>query len=89
MSEASDRAQMERRLLERSLEDEGFRQRLLSDPEAAVEEDLGTRLPENVRVVAVEETSQTIYVVLPSASPLEEGGELRRERGKLLPRREI
>jgi hypothetical protein len=30
-----------------------------------------------VRVVAVEETAETIYLVLPSASPLgEEGGEL-------------
>jgi hypothetical protein len=33
-----------------------------------VEEELGTRLPEEVRVVAVEETAQTIYLVLPSVS---------------------
>ena len=76
MSEATGRAEMERRLIEKSLQDESFRQRLLSDPKAAVEEELGTRLPEQVRVVAVEETTDTIYLVLPSASPLGEGGDL-------------
>ena len=34
-----------------------------------MEEELGTRLPEGVRVVAVEETSDTIYLVLP-ATPM-------------------
>jgi hypothetical protein len=53
MSEAADRVEMERRLLE--------------DPKGAVEEELGTRLPEVVR---------TIYLVLPSASPVGQGGEL-------------
>jgi len=76
MSEASGREQMERRLVARSLQDDAFRRRLLSDPKRAVEEELGTRLPEGVRVVAVEETADTIYLRLPSTSPLgEEGGE--------------
>jgi hypothetical protein len=76
MSEASSREQMERRLIERGLEDESFRRRLLEEPRAALEEELGSRLPEGVRVVAVEETADTIYLVLPIASPLGEGGEL-------------
>src|SRR5215212_4580662 len=75
MSEASSREQMERRLVQRSLQDDAFRQRLLEDPKGVVEQELGTRLPEKVRVVAVEETAQTIYLVLPSSSPLGEGGE--------------
>ena len=70
------RAEMERKLIQRSLEDEGFRRRLLEDPKAAVEDELGTRLPEGVEVRSVEETTDTIYLVLPSASPLGEGGEL-------------
>ena len=73
MSEATDRAEMERRLIERSLEDDVFRQQLLADPRAMIEREIGTQLPEEVRVVAVEETADTIYLVLPSASPL--GGE--------------
>ncbi len=77
MSEGSGRAEMERRLIEKSIEDESFRQRLLEDPKAAVEQELGTQLPEGVRVVAVEETPDTIYLVLPS-TPMAgaEGGEL-------------
>ena len=42
-----------------------------------MEQELGTRLPEDVRVVAVEETQDTIYLVLPSASPVgDESSEL-------------
>ena len=74
MSEASGRQEMERRLIEKSLEDESFRQRLIEDPKGTVEEELGTRLPEEVRVVTVEETQDTIYLVLPS-TPMA-GGEL-------------
>jgi hypothetical protein len=66
MSEATDRQEMERRLIEKSLQDESFRRRLLEDPKAAVEQELGARLPEEVRVVTVEESAETIYLVLPS-----------------------
>lgn len=76
MSEASGRADVERRLVERSLQDDDFRRRLLEDPRSTVEQELGARLPEGIRVVAVEETSDTIYLVLPSASPAGQGGEL-------------
>jgi hypothetical protein len=79
MTEAASggRAEVERRIVQRSLQDDAFRQRLLSDPKAVVEEELGTRLPEGIRVRAVEESAETIYLVLPSASPLgDEGGEL-------------
>ena len=68
MSEAASRAEMAGRLVQRSIEDESFRQRLLADPKAAVEQELGTRLPEEVRVVAVEETADTAYLVLPLRS---------------------
>ena len=77
MSEGSGRQEMERRLIEKSVEDEAFRQRLIEDPKGAVEQELGTRLPEDVRVVTVEETQDTIYLVLPSTSMAgAEGGEL-------------
>ena len=75
-SGGSNRAEMERRLIQRSLEDEAFRQSLLADPKGTMEQELGNRLPESVEVRAVEETADIIYLVLPSASPLGEGGEL-------------
>jgi hypothetical protein len=76
MSEGSGRSEVERRIVQRSIEDESFRQRLIEDPKGAVEQELGTRLPEGVRVVAMEETADTIYLVLPSSSPLGGAGEL-------------
>ena len=76
MSEGTGRAEMERRLDREEPTGRAFRQRLLEDPKAAVEDELGTQLPEDVRVQAVEETADTIYLVLPSASPVGEGGEL-------------
>jgi hypothetical protein len=72
MGEASGRTEMESRLIQRSLEDDAFRQRLLEDTRAAVEVELGTRLPQEVRAVAVEETADTIYLVLPGASAVSE-----------------
>ena len=77
MSEASGREEMERRLVEKSLQDDAFRQKLLADPRAAVEEELGTQLPEDVQVVAMEETADTAYLVLPFRSTeAQETGEL-------------
>jgi hypothetical protein len=48
----------------------------MEDPKGAVEQELETRLPEELRVVAVEETTDTVYLVLPVASPAGEVGEL-------------
>jgi len=58
-SGGSSRAEVERTLVQRSLQDEDFRRRLLDDPKAAVEQELGKRLPEGVQVRVVEETAQT------------------------------
>jgi nitrile hydratase alpha subunit len=71
MTEASggiSRAEIERTLVQRSMEDEDFRQTLLDDPKAAVEQELGTQLPEGVEVRVVEESGQSIYLVLPVRS---------------------
>jgi hypothetical protein len=76
MTEATGRAEMERRLIERSLQDDSFRQQLLDDPRAVVEQELGTPLPEGIEIRAVEETPDTIYLVLPGASPVGQGGAL-------------
>jgi molybdopterin biosynthesis enzyme len=51
------RAEKESRIIQRSLQDESFRQRLLEDPKEAVEVELGARLPEGVQVRVVEETA--------------------------------
>jgi hypothetical protein len=76
MSEAAGRAETDRRLIERSLQDNVFRQQLLADPRAIIEREIGRQLPEDLRVVALEETADTIYLVLPSTSLVGEGGEI-------------
>jgi hypothetical protein len=80
MTEASGgslRSEVQRRLVQRSIEDEDFRKKLLDDPKGALEQELETQLPEDVEVRVVEENPKTIYLVLPGTSlPLDEGGEL-------------
>ena len=77
MSEASGREHLERKLVEKSLQDDAFRGRLLEEPRAAVEEELGTQLPEYVKVEVMEETADTAYLVLPFRSTeSQETGEL-------------
>jgi hypothetical protein len=81
MSEAAagggtGRAEMERSIVQRSMEDEEFRQRLLEDPKATVEQELATQLPEDVEVSVVEESQQSIYLVLPFRSAELPAGEL-------------
>jgi Nitrile hydratase, alpha chain len=75
---ASDarRAERERTLVQRSLQDDSFRQRLLDDPKGTVEQELGSGLPEGVEVRVLEDSPQSIYLVLPSDSPLGQGEEL-------------
>ena len=74
--EGTSRRDVELRLIQRSFQDESFRQRILQDPRSAVEEELGARLPQGINVRAVEETPDTIYVVLPSRSRSGQTGEL-------------
>ena len=78
MSEAAaggeGRAEWERTIVQRSIEDEDFRQRLLDDPKGTLEQELGSGLPEGVEVRVVEESTDTIYLVLPSASALGDQG---------------
>ena len=63
-----DRAAMEQRIVQRSLEDDAFRQLLLADPRAAVEQELGAQLPSGVQVQVVEETADTVFLVIPPSS---------------------
>jgi hypothetical protein len=68
---------MEQRIAQRSLEDDAFRQQLLADPRAALEQELGTQLPSGIRVQVVEATADTVVLVIPPSSGAgEDEGEL-------------
>ncbi len=59
------RKDLEIHLITRALKDEGFKQELLANPKAVVEKELGTKLPEELEINVLEETEDTLYVVLP------------------------
>jgi hypothetical protein len=75
-SAGGDRGAIEQRIVQRSLEDGAFRRSLLEDPRAAIERELNTRLPAGVEIRAVEETPDTVYLVLPGRPTDAESGEL-------------
>ncbi|HEV8025673.1 MAG TPA: NHLP leader peptide family RiPP precursor [Candidatus Nanopelagicales bacterium] len=50
----------------RAVSDPEFRDRLLTSPNAAVEEVTGVSVPDDVEIVVVENTAQRFHVVLPS-----------------------
>ncbi len=53
------------RLIAKAWTDEAFRQQLLSNPKAAVEQELGSALPEGMKVEIIQEPANTFYIVLP------------------------
>jgi hypothetical protein len=59
---------VETTILERGRADPSFRDRLMSDPHAAILEATGIRLPEEVSVMVHENTRNVVHLVLP-ASP--------------------
>lgn len=61
MSEAVLRNQV----IQKAWEDPSFKQRLLADPKAALQEALGVIIPDSVTLKAVEEGSNEFYLVIP------------------------
>jgi len=59
------RKDLEIHLITRALKDEAFKQELLANPKAVVEKELGTKLPEELEINVLEETEDTLYMVLP------------------------
>ena len=52
-------------LYEKALKDEAFRRRLMADPKGTIEQELGTKLRDGVKVYVHEETADTFHLVLP------------------------
>ena len=59
-------------LIEKAVEDETFRARLLADPKAAVQDELGIEAPEDFTLMVHEETANTSHLVLPPSAKLDE-----------------
>ncbi len=66
MSEATKtRNDIEKELVLKAWEDEEFKQRLVSDPKAAITEMFGVEVPDVIDIKVVEEDMKTLYVRLP------------------------
>jgi len=68
------RKDLEIHLITRALKDEAFKRELLTNPKAVVEKELGAKLPEELEINVIEETEDTLYMVLP-CNPYEEMSE--------------
>ena len=60
------------RLIEKAVEDETFRTRLLAEPKETVQDELGLQAPEGFTLMVHEETANTSHLVLPPSSQLNE-----------------
>ena len=70
------RRDAEQQLVESALRDPNFRRLLSNDPKAAIRDELGIAIPSKMDVKVLEETSNTLYLVLPASAARAEEGEL-------------
>jgi hypothetical protein len=59
------RKDLEIHLITRALKDESFRAELIANPKAVIEQEIGSKLPDELKITVLEETEDTIYMVLP------------------------
>lgn len=59
------RAELEALAIAKAREDASFKEYLLNDPKAALEQEGGQALPANVEIRVLEENKNTLYIVLP------------------------
>ena len=60
------RRDLEDKVVAKAWADEGFRERLKTDPRAAVGEETGITVPESITVEVLEETAHKAYIVIPA-----------------------
>lgn len=61
------RQEIEAHLISKATSDQAFRQELISDPRAALEKEIGLKVPADFKLQVIEETSNSLSLVLPPA----------------------
>ena len=64
--------EMRTRIIDKAVNDQDYRARLLSDPGAAVGAELGVTIPQSLSIQVHEEDAASVHLVLPPASHLTE-----------------
>jgi hypothetical protein len=59
------RQESEAKIVKKALTDAGFRSALLANPKAALEAELGVKLPASLNVTVVQESPNSAFLVLP------------------------
>jgi phosphopentomutase len=66
-----EQVSIDAKLIARAMKDEAFRTELLNNPEAAkaaVEQELGQKLPETAQIRVVQESDDVAYIILPATA---------------------
>ena len=66
----------EARIIEKAYKDDAFRKRLVDDPNGTVAKELGVQIPANLKVKVVEESADTIVLVIPKKADAPPSGKL-------------
>ncbi|MFS0519415.1 NHLP leader peptide family RiPP precursor [Nostoc sp. UIC 10607] len=64
-SQPTTRHEFESKLIAKTWQDEAFKQELISDPKAVYARELGQEIPESLKIQVLEESANTVYLVLP------------------------
>lgn len=59
------RATLEQQLIEKAWTDEKFHTELINNPKPLIEQVLGQALPQSIKINVVEETVDTLYLIIP------------------------
>lgn len=66
------RNELEAKLVAHAWQDEAFKQELISNPRAVLEREIGQEVPESTDIRVLEETGNTLYLVIPKKPSIDE-----------------
>lgn len=59
--------ELREQVIEKAWTDSNFKKKLLADPKAAIQEAFGVAIPDEYQLQVLEETDDTLYLVLPQS----------------------
>jgi hypothetical protein len=65
MSESQTRQEFEANLIAKAWKDDALKQELMNNPKAVYKKEIGQEISENIEIRVLEETANTIYLVMP------------------------
>lgn len=72
MTNKNSAEEMRDHLVQKAVADDEFRASLIADPKNAIEQELGTAVPDSVQIHVHENDAQTAHLVLPPSPKLSE-----------------